>query len=257
MIEINNMSFSYNKNEILRNISLSVENGEIVGIIGSPGSGKTILLRILAGYIKGYTGEIVYNSTPLNSFSKKKLHQDISHLDNEMPENLEDSVRNFLLLSRMPYKRMLNPFSEYDIQVTEEYIKQFGLESIEEAALNMLPESSLAMTRLAHAFIREANLLFLDNPTTGLGIPMYGRLKKILSKYVLNGERTIICCSNDINFISQTADRILILHEGSIAEQGSPDIIDADLIKKYFKTEVLISRNIYNGKPEIHFFPEG
>ena len=109
---------------------------------------------------------------------------------------------------------------------------------------------------IAHAFIGEAYAVVLDNPTNDLDIASVRMLRKALSRYVMNGNRIAICCSNDLNFISQTADRILVMDAGRVVETGPPDMLDAELIKKYFGIDVIISKNIYNGKPEIHLFPD-
>jgi len=65
----------------------------------------------------------------------------------------------------------------------------------------------------------------------------------------------VLLASGDINFIAQTADRVLVMDAGILAEDIAPERIDVELIRRYFKIEVLVSRNIYNGRPELHVFP--
>ena len=256
MIEINNLSLTLRKKTILDGINLKLNDGEIIGVIGNSGSGKTIFLRTLSGLTKGYTGNILINDKSLKSISQKKAIRYLSHLGKEMPANRDDTLYNFLLLSRIPYKKFLNPFSDYDYQVTEEYIKSFSLDKFKDEKLNALSDSTLKKALLAQTMIREPETLLLDNPTTELDISSQQLLKKALSKYVIDGSRIILLCSNDLNFVSNIADRIIIMDSGHIAEEGGVEILSAERIKKYFGIEVLISKNIYSGKPEIHFFPE-
>ena len=109
---------------------------------------------------------------------------------------------------------------------------------------------------LAHALIKQPYALLLDNPTNDLDIASLRLLKKALSRHVMNGDRIALVCSNDLNFISQTADRILVMDGGRLVRIGDAGMLTADMIKRYFGIDALISRNVYTGKPEVHFFPD-
>jgi len=72
----------------------------------------------------------------------------------------------------------------------------------------------------------------------------------------MDGKRSVITASHDINFIAEIADRILILENGQIAEDIHPDKLNSKILKKYLSTETIISKNIYNGRPLVHLFPD-
>lgn len=256
MIEINNVNFSIQDHPVIRDVTFTIDDGEIVGIIGVAGSGKSVLLRIISGLLKGNEGGVVINGVNIAGFSRHDMQKIVSYFTDREPENSDDTVYNFSLLSRTPYKNIFRPFSEYDLQVTDEYMENFSLAGHKEVILGQLSESMLKKVMLAHAFIREAPLLVLDNPTGNIDISSLAMLRKCLMKYVMNGERSVLMASNDLNFVLQTADRIIVLDGGSLVHQGPPDIVSADMIKKFFQTDVLISRNVYNGRPEVHLFPE-
>jgi len=254
MIKINNLSLSLKNSELLKNLNFRFNEGEIIGLIGTAGAGKTLLLQILSGYIKKYSGEILLFDKPLNEFKKKKFNQTISCSSKKTCTNPDETVFNFLLYSRIPFKKFLNPYSEYDIQITEDYITQFELQRYRERKILSLSDDILKRVILAYSFIRSAKVLLLDNPTNDLNIHSISLLKKCLCKYVMNGDKISIIASNDINFITQTVDKFFLIDGGELVIEGNPEIIDSKLIKKYFHTEVLVSRNIYNGKPEIHLY---
>lgn len=256
MIEIKNLNFVYNDIHLLKNINLSLNDGEIIGIAGRGGCGKSLLLKIIAAVIKEYQGDVLHNGRKLISYMKSDLQKIISYMDGKVPDNPDDSVFNFSLLSRITYKNILKPFSDYDIQVTEDYLKAFALDDIRDRKIGTLSDSLIKSVKLAHSFIREGELLVLDNPTENLSIDTIALIRKLILKYTINGNRIVVMASHDLNFLLQTADRIIIIDEGTVFEDGPPDIIDADCVKKYFNADVLISRNIYNGKPEVHIFPE-
>lgn len=255
MIDIKNLSLSMNNAIILDDISVTVNDGETVGIIGRSGSGKTLFLKTIAGLVPAGAGRVLFNGArlPRKSLSARRI---VSYCGGAVPLNPDEGTYNFIQLARMPYRKALRPFSDFDRQVAEEYLGVFGLEPYRDARIGILPDGIFRRALLAHALAGGAHALLLDNPTNDLDIVSLRMLKKAVSRYVMNGDRTALICANDINFIAQTVDRVLVIDGGRVAETGTVDMIDADLIKRYFGIDVITSRNIYTGKPEIHFFPD-
>jgi iron complex transport system ATP-binding protein len=255
MIDIKNLSLVMNNSVILEDISVTVNDGETVGIIGKSGSGKTMFLKTVAGLVPASAGRVLFNGARLPK-SRRSAATIVSYCGAAVPQNPDESMYNFLLLARMPYKKALRPFSDFDRQIAEEYIQVFGLEPFRDTSISVLPDGIFRRVLLAHALVRGAHALILDNPTNDLDIVSLRILKKAVARYVMNGSRVALICASDLNFISQTADRVFVMDEGRIVETGTVDMIDADLIKQYYGIDVIISRNIYTGKPEIHFFPD-
>jgi iron complex transport system ATP-binding protein len=214
-----------------------------------------MLLKSMAGMVTGHAGDILIGTQPLRSIGKKELERRISSQFGAYPENMADTLRHFLLLARAPFRRLLHPFSEYDRQVVDEVMRSLGLDLYRDSELGRLPGGVLKISLLAFAFARSSEILLLDNPTSGLDLHSWGLLQRALMRYSFDGEKTAVVASNDINFIAQTADRVLVLDGGTVVLDTRPEAIDSALLKRHFGVDVLVSRNIYNGKPEVHFFP--
>lgn len=255
MVEFRDVSCVFGANKALSGVGVTLNPGETAAVIGRGGSGKTVLLNIGSRIIRDFTGDVFIRHRPVQSLSRRELHRAVTFLD-EAPRNMEETVMNFLLLARMPYKKLLNPFSEYDLQVVEENVDAFGLGHFSDEQLGTLSSSVLQRVYLAFSFIRESYLLLMDNPTQGLDLDSVVMLQKAMARYVFDGKKIILFASNDLNFVAQTSDRILVLDDGRLVLSGSYDIIEPDVVKKYFGVDVFISKNIYNGKPNVHFFPE-
>lgn len=253
MIDISNLNLSINGSPVLRDISLSMNDGEIVGVIGKSGSGKTVFLKSIAGRIHSHEGTIDVRSGADASRGERGR---VSYYGAAVPQNPEETLYNFLLLARVPFKKPFRPFSDYDRQVTDEYLAALGLSEYAEARISILPDGIFRMAMLAHTFIAEPHAVVFDNPTNDLDIVSVRLLRNALTRFVMNGSRVAVISSNDLNFIAQTADRIVIMDRGGIAETGAADIMTADTIRRHFGVDVLISRNVYNGKPEVHIFPD-
>ncbi len=256
MIEIQDLRYRYGEKEVIKGISTSINDGEIVGIIGKAGSGKTTFLNLLSGAIRDFAGDILINKRPLQSFSRKERLKHIGHSIQSLPENSEEMLFTFILLARLPFKKLFNPFSDYDIQIVEEAIEAFELTPYRDESLGCLSDGILKKAMLAFAFSRRSSILLLDNPTSDLDIHTLSLLHKAIHRYVMGGERTVILALNDLSFIFQTADRVILLQEGHLEMVEEPLKIDIEIIREYFDPDVFLSKNIYNGRPNIHFFPE-
>ena len=256
MIEVNNLWYRYGEKEVIQGISTRINDGEIIGIIGKSGSGKTTLLNLLSGAIRDFEGDILINRRPVQSFSRKEYLEHIGSFIGTFPENTEEILFNFILLARLPFKRLFNPFSDYDIQIVEENITAFELTPYRNEFLGSLSDGILKKAQLAFAFSRRASILLLDNPTSDLDIHTLSLLNKAVHRYVMGGQRTVILALNDLSFIFQTADRVMLMEEGLLAMEEEPAKIDIGIIREYFDRDVFLSKNIYNGRPNIHFFPE-
>ncbi|MBN2039477.1 MAG: ABC transporter ATP-binding protein [Spirochaetes bacterium] len=257
MININSLTYKKDDIYILKNINAVFHDSEINGIIGESGSGKTYFLNAIAGKLKDYDGEILINNENLNTLSAKEIEKQISLLlTKQTSDIIDDTVFNFLLQSRKMYKKTFNPFSDIDIQITEDYIRLMQLDSLKDKKILTLSEGILKRILIAATFIKDTDTLLLDNPAENLDLNSKMLLQKALIKYVMNGDKTVIISSNDLNFILNIADKIIIMKDGGIDLETNSGGINAEIIKKYFKTEVLLSRNIYNGRPLIQQFAD-
>ncbi len=255
MIDVRHCSVSVGGVTLLRDISITLNDGETVGIVGRSGSGKSALMKAIAGRMPGLRGESTVNGAPLPS-RKTDLDRTVAYCGQALPGNPDETVREFLLQGRMPHRRAFRPFSDYDRQAVDEYAEIFDLSRLGAEKIGSLPDGALRRSLLARALIGGAHAVLMDNPTGDLDLPSVRMLKKAIARHVIEGNRIALVGTGDLNFIADTADRVLVMEGGGIAETGTVDMLDADLIKRYFGVDVIISRNIYNGRPQIHAFPD-
>lgn len=255
MVEIRDLGLAMDGRELLSGVSLSLNDGEVIGIIGRGGSGKTLLLETIAGMHRSFAGEIYVGKRPLRSLSRRELGKEVT-FHAESPMNGDETVGEFIRLARVPFKKFLNPLTGYDLQIVDECVSLMELGEVADTPLGILPGSVARRALLAFNLARGTELLLLDDPTAGLDLRSLALLQKAISRYALGGKNIAVIASNDLNFIAQTADRIVVMEGGSVAAEGGPDIIDVDMVKRFFGLDAFVSKNVYNGKPNVHFFPE-
>ncbi|PKL17840.1 MAG: hypothetical protein CVV49_09055 [Spirochaetae bacterium HGW-Spirochaetae-5] len=257
MLTINNLTYKIGDNLILKNISAEFNDGEIIGITGPAGSGKSTFIDLLRKKHTNYDGDIIIDNTDIKNTDKKRLKILISYFstsDNLI--NPESVVKEWVLGGRINHKKKFGPYSEIDRELATRETENFGLNSFSELRLKLISKSSMQMASLARTFAAQSKIMLLKNPETGLNINQKVLLAKCIKKYTIKGQNTVILSSTDLNFLAAVCDRIIVLADNAIAETGTQRIITGEFIKKYFNIEAIVTKNIYSGLPEIQIIDE-
>lgn len=249
MLNIRDLSFTSDGETVLDSISFTVREGETLAVIGAASAGKSALLSAVAGKMR-VTGSV------LDHNGAKPPHGDFLLFPQEGYIREEESVYQTVLSGRAPHRRFLMPYSPLDIQTAEEMIDVFGLSSLQRKSLSSLSDAQYKMTLLAHGAAFGSPFFLLDNPEEGLDIASRRKLVRALRKFLFDGKRCVIIATNDLNFASQCADSFLVLKNGRVAASGAHEILTEKMIQDVFGCDGVVSKNVYNGRPEIQFVPE-
>lgn len=229
LLKIQNLSFSFGRQKIFNDLSMTLEPCEIVTLIGSSGSGKTTLFKILTGILNPEQGSLTFTSDPLESISY------MTQEDLLLP--WRTVLSNLLLLSELG---PINKKQKTGIQEAEalEILSEMGLENYADVYPEQLSGGMRQRVSLARALLQKRPLLFLDEPFGSLDVVMreqiYGLLRKIKDKLGC----TILMVTHDFHDAICLSDRILLMHDGRIhkswvIENGSrEDQIIAKEIRK-------------------------
>lgn len=252
MIKISNLQLTLNKIKILDDINFEIHSGEIVGVTGPSGSGKSSLVKAICGEHTVNPGMIEINSLDITAYTKKELRKTIVSLSLLHDYNPESTVYEEIISGRRHLKKFLNPYSEIDHDETSDTLETLGISSESGMRLKRCSESLLRMTLLAKIFNTNARIIALDMIESTLDLSQKITIIRTIKKYALNHNRTFIIVSSDIDFLVKVADSLIIMQNGSIKESGSCDIITEELVRNLFGIDVMIVKNIVTGLPEIH-----
>ncbi len=231
--------------------SVQFHDGEITGLFGIPESGKTSFIEML-GNQKKYSGSILINGTEKRDINRKIFFQTVNYSSMAAERvNGESRLKDAVLRGRRAYRKTLSPYSSMDAETAEKYIEEFGLKNHTQSKIKTLSTSMRQCVMLAKAFASETSILLLDNPESFLNPLQKTRLSAALKKYVLNGKRTVIISSNNLDFLSLNCDRLILMDRGKFKIDGTPDMLTEKMMKEVFNIDTLISKNIVTGRPQI------
>lgn|SRR5690625_1034304 len=210
MIEVKNLHKRFGKNEVLKGIDLSINEGGVFAILGPNGSGKTTLIKTILGMVIPNSGTITVNGKPLkDSF---RYRSDIDYLPQiaNFPGNLKVNE----LIS------MIKDLRESKTDKDKELIEVFKLQPFLDKRLVNLSGGTKQKVNLVLTFMFDSPLIILDEPTSGLDPISHLRLKELIEKEREKG-KTILVTSHILSFVEEISDQIVFLLEGKIYFKGS------------------------------------
>ena len=238
MIEVKNLYKSYGVKGVLSDISLSVSHGQSLAVVGKSGAGKSVLLRCLIGLVKPDNGTIYVDNKLINTMNFSQLQKIRSSIG---------MVFQFgALFDSMTVEENISLALQKLTKLNENEIQQRVHNSLEEVDMagteNLMPsELSGGMKKrvgIARAIAIKPSYLFYDEPTTGLDPVMTDSINRLIRKFQDTGDVTSVIITHEMRTVYDVADRVLLLHEGRIQYDGSPDAINNvdDLVVQQFIT---------------------
>ena len=236
LFEATDLSVDIAQTQILHGLNFAIHPGKMTGILGPNGSGKTTLLHTLCGALP-YRGTIMYRDRPLSDWSRKKLAQQLAVMQQAPTISFDFTIRDFVLLGRMPHKKWMEGHSADDLERIEKILIDLELAELAHRTLPSLSGGERQRVYLAQALAQETQTLFLDEPTSHLDIYYQFDLLKRLRKFVDEGQ-TIVAVFHDLELAARFADEILVLADGKLIGSGPPaSTLTPALIRQVFRME--------------------
>ncbi|OQK17121.1 ABC transporter ATP-binding protein [Methyloprofundus sedimenti] len=238
MISIRNLTFSRSNRKIFDDISLEIEPHKITAIMGPSGTGKTTLLKLIAGQLKPDSGTILINQQNVHQLSRSRLYK----LRKKMGMLFQSGA---LLTDMSVYDNIAFPIREHT-QLPESMVRTLVLMKLNAVGLrgarHLMPsELSGGMARrvaMARALALDPEMIMYDEPFTGQDPISLGVLVKLIQTLNQTLHLTSIVVSHDVQETSSIADYIYLISEGKIAGQGTPEELyntDSDWVDQFMQ----------------------
>ncbi len=240
-IEAREISFSHPENPVLKGVSLTVEPGECVAIVGPNGVGKTTLIKCLAGLLHPDQGEIRVGGTDLRDLSARERALRMAYVPQADGRVLPFSVGSFVMMGRFAHQGLLGQVQAEDHAAVTKALEATGLIPLRDRPMDRLSGGERQKAFLAAALAQDAPLLLLDEPSTFLDYRHQVSITTLLNAFVSEGKRSTLLVTHDLNAAARIAHRIIGLVQGHPVFEGTPkEFLVPDVLEQIFGTPFLV-----------------
>lgn len=256
LLKIQNLSAGYYQEDIIKDISLDVNQGDFMGIIGPNGSGKTTLLRLVTRILHPWKGRIYFQQQNILQMDLKEFCCQVAFVSQDVATSFSFTVMELVLMGRIPHLKRLQFESKKDIEIAEGALSVTDSLNLKEKRIDELSAGERQRVIISRALAQEPVLLFLDEPTAHLDIGHQIQILDLLKKLNRQNNLTIVMVLHDLNLASAYCNRIVLLHNGAIFKEGTPEkVLTYQNIEAVYKTVVLVSDNPVTKKPNVILVP--
>ncbi len=249
MLEVRNITINYGVCDVLRNVSMTLENGQIIALLGPNGAGKTTLVRALNGTLPIVKGEILLDEKPFGQFSRREIARSITVVAQENETKFPITVLEFVLAGRFASGGAFGWETENDLSIARDALNMCDLINFSGRLMNQLSGGERQRVVLARALATEAKILLLDEPTANLDLAHQASMFRLMREKCRAGNYSSIVITHDLNLAAEFADEIVLLKDGQIHANGKPaDVMTTDDLAAVFGVSVLLDKNPASGK---------
>jgi len=241
----------------VEDISIQVQKGEFIGIIGPNGSGKTSLLRAMTRILKPKHGSIHLEGKNLLNMGFKEIAQRVAVVSQD-PGISHISVEDFVLLGRIPHHHRFQLFdNSHDLEIADNCMVLTGTKKLKNKLVGELSGGERQLVLIARALAQEPRLLLLDEPTTFLDISHQVRIMDLIKRLNRETSLTVIIVLHDLNLAGEYCNRLILMNEGHIHKAGAPDeVLTYPVIEEVYKTLVVVGKSPVSSRPYIFLVTE-
>jgi branched-chain amino acid transport system ATP-binding protein len=232
LLETINLKRYFGETRAVDDVNLTIAEGEFISIVGPNGAGKTSLCNVVSGLLAPESGKIIFKGEDVThasviervkagiarSFQLVNLFDDLSAFDNAALAifSRENKTRNLAMLAHL---------DRDVIAEADEVLGQFGLAAKRNEAARGLAQGERKLLDVALAYALRPKLLFLDEPTSGVSTRNKGQIMDTIASVVRGEGITAVIIEHDMDVVFKYSNRIVVMHQGAILAQGTPDAI--------------------------------
>jgi len=243
LIRVDGISFGYTEKAVLVDISLSVGEGEVVTLLGPNGCGKSTLIKIMLGLLRPTRGDIFYSGKNIRDFSSKCLAREIAYVPQIHKSTFPYTVKDVVLLGRIPHKTFFFRYSKSDMKISEEALDRLSIAHLANRAYTEISGGERQLTLIARALTQGARIFIMDEPASGLD---YGNQLKLLDQMIRLSQEgyTFIKATHSPEHALWIADRAVMIKNGAIMADGAcDDIINTENLLQLYNARVRVIDN--------------
>ncbi len=252
LLKASKLSFSYGRRSVLRDIGLEVDEGEMVGLVGPNGTGKTTLLKIIGGALKPDKGAVHLcgvNSSSLRPRDRAKMVAVVSQNATTPPGF---TVLDMVLMGRNPHLALVQWEGARDLEVCRRAMELTDTWDFANRLLASLSGGERQRVFVARALAQEAPLLLLDEPTANLDLAQQVAIMDLVRCLQMERDGAVLLAMHDLTLAARYCGRIVMVYNGQTFAQGTPqEVLTSENISVVYRAPVQVIPHPEEGTPVV------
>jgi iron complex transport system ATP-binding protein len=251
-LRIEGLACGYGRGEVLSEVTLAIEAGTVLALLGPNGSGKTTLLRTLARLLRPRAGAIYLDGEPLWQRGRAWAHRRVAIAAQDDAGDSTLTVEEVVRLGRATHRGWWQPMTADDHMVIDRALGCMDLVRLRDRPIAELSAGEWQRVLLARALAQEPLALLLDEPTAHLDLNYQVEILELVEDLARNERLAVVLSLHDVNQAAIWADRIALLAEGHLLAVGPPgDVLTPELLGRAYRCPVTVERHPVSGVPMV------
>ena len=223
---------------ILSGIDFEVSPGEVVGLVGRNGVGRTTLLRLANGALTASSGRVLLGAESVATLPRRRLARGVALVPQDLHVPFPFRVGELVLMGRAPHQPLVGLESETDVELALGALERLGIGHLADRAITTLSGGERQLVLFARALVQDPGVLLLDEPTAFLDLKHRVEVLREVRAFARSGRAALIV-SHDLSLAARSCDRVVLLGSGGIAAVGPPaDVLTPENLRAAFGIEV-------------------
>ena len=242
----------------LKGLTCDVGAGEIFGVVGPNGSGKTSLLKLLAKVLRPQTGKVELFGRELEGMRQDAVARTVALVPQDGQQIFPFTITETVLMGRFPHQQRRGSLGGFgwegpeDLRLARQAMEETDVAHLAHRLISDVSGGERQRAVIARALTQQPKVLLLDEPTAFLDLNHQLEICAILRRLNEQQGLTVVLSSHDLNLVSQHCDRILLLKDGTVFRLGTvEEVIQPDVLETVYRCEVLVDRHPVSGLPRV------
>ena len=226
LLQLQDICFTYSgsRQSVLDGLTLTIQEGQPLAILGPNGSGKTTLLHLILGWLKPNQGSLQLNGKRFGEYSRRELGQLLALVPQNEPVSFEFSALDYVLFGRAPYLAPLEQPSAKDQSIALAALEKVGLSTLAKRSITAMSGGEKQLLLIARALTQQSQTILLDEPTSHLDLGNKARLTNLLRELASEGHN-LIFTTHEPDFALALSERTLMMQKGQILFDGQTSAV--------------------------------
>jgi iron complex transport system ATP-binding protein len=245
LLNVDGVECRYGSVKVLEDVSLSVKEGDFVGILGPNGSGKTTLLKSISRILKPHRGTILLNKADIYSLKGVEVARQMAVVPQDSAIGFSFAALDVVLMGRNPHMTRFQMESTKDLAIARKVMKLTNIWHLAERPINELSGGEKQRVIIARALAQEPKILLLDEPLTHLDINNQLETMDLVKELCVKEGLIVLAVFHDLNLMARYCTSAILLKNGRIFSAGSlDDVLTSENIKNVFSVNAIVQKHL-------------